>query len=196
MKALSYWQPWASLMAFEEKKVETRGWSTRHRGPTAIAATQKEPPEWLGVSRRKDAFAKKIIEISEKYKWGEWYWPQPSAGSVRLCGGCGLRYVVQDTSAQGSALCPRHGNPTPNRPYDRSDLGYGAILAVGNLIDVIPVEECRDDLSEQERLFGNYEDGRYAWFFEEITRFSTPIAVKGNRMLWNWDETPYVSAWK
>lgn len=45
MKALTLTQPWASLIAFGEKKVETRGWSTPHRGPVLIhaAKTLAEP---------------------------------------------------------------------------------------------------------------------------------------------------------
>lgn len=39
MKALSLWQPWASLMALGVKRIETRGWYMAHRGPLAIHAT-------------------------------------------------------------------------------------------------------------------------------------------------------------
>lgn len=31
--AISLWQPWATLMAIGAKTIETRSWSTRHRGP-------------------------------------------------------------------------------------------------------------------------------------------------------------------
>lgn len=41
MKALSLWQPWATLMAIGAKKIETRSWNMRYRGPLAICATQK-----------------------------------------------------------------------------------------------------------------------------------------------------------
>ncbi len=36
MKALTIWQPWASLIAAGEKKYETRSWETKYRGPIAI----------------------------------------------------------------------------------------------------------------------------------------------------------------
>lgn len=39
MKALSLWQPWATLVAIGAKRVETRSWSTAHRGPLAIVST-------------------------------------------------------------------------------------------------------------------------------------------------------------
>lgn len=40
MKAITLTQPWASLVAFGEKTIETRSWSTNHRGPLAIHAAQ------------------------------------------------------------------------------------------------------------------------------------------------------------
>ncbi|HVB09053.1 MAG TPA: ASCH domain-containing protein [Bacillota bacterium] len=44
MKALTLTQPWASLIAAGEKRIETRSWSTRHRGPLAIHAALGFPP--------------------------------------------------------------------------------------------------------------------------------------------------------
>jgi hypothetical protein len=41
MKALTLIQPWATLIATEEKQLETRGWRTRHRGMLAIHAGMK-----------------------------------------------------------------------------------------------------------------------------------------------------------
>lgn len=41
MKAITLWQPWASLVATGAKKIETRGWPTKYRGPLAIHAAQK-----------------------------------------------------------------------------------------------------------------------------------------------------------
>lgn len=40
IKALTLCQPWASLIALGEKRVETRGWSTTHRGPLLIHAAK------------------------------------------------------------------------------------------------------------------------------------------------------------
>jgi hypothetical protein len=41
MKALSLWQPWATLIAIGAKSIETRSWSTTYRGPLAIHAAKK-----------------------------------------------------------------------------------------------------------------------------------------------------------
>jgi activating signal cointegrator 1 len=48
MKALSLWQPWASLMAVGAKHIETRSWGTAYRGPVAIHAAKR----FQGMERR------------------------------------------------------------------------------------------------------------------------------------------------
>ena len=40
IKALSLWQPWASLVAVEAKLYDTRSWSTKYRGVLAIHAAK------------------------------------------------------------------------------------------------------------------------------------------------------------
>lgn len=42
MRALSLYQPWASLIAHGVKRVETRTWLTKYRGDVAIHATKSE----------------------------------------------------------------------------------------------------------------------------------------------------------
>jgi ASCH domain. len=41
MKALTVWQPWATLIAEHHKKIETRSWSTSIRGAVAIHSAKK-----------------------------------------------------------------------------------------------------------------------------------------------------------
>lgn len=45
---LSLWQPWASLIALDAKRIETRSWSTAYRGPLAIHAAKR----WTGEEAR------------------------------------------------------------------------------------------------------------------------------------------------
>ncbi|PZO07622.1 MAG: hypothetical protein DCF29_03730 [Alphaproteobacteria bacterium] len=40
IKAISLWQPWASLIAAGVKRHETRHWATQYRGPIAIHAAK------------------------------------------------------------------------------------------------------------------------------------------------------------
>lgn len=46
MKALTLTQPWASLVALGEKRIETRSWGTSYRGELAIHAAASIPPAW------------------------------------------------------------------------------------------------------------------------------------------------------
>lgn len=48
MKAITLWQPWASLVAHGFKKFETRSWATTYRGPLVIHAAKRftEQEKW------------------------------------------------------------------------------------------------------------------------------------------------------
>jgi hypothetical protein len=41
MRAISLWQPWASLVVAGKKRIETRSWQTSYRGRLAIHAAKK-----------------------------------------------------------------------------------------------------------------------------------------------------------
>lgn len=45
MKAISLLQPWAALLARGCKRIETRSWSTRYRGPVLIHVSGRFPEE-------------------------------------------------------------------------------------------------------------------------------------------------------
>lgn len=40
MKAISLWQPWATLMHKQVKTIETRGWKTNYRGDLLVCSTK------------------------------------------------------------------------------------------------------------------------------------------------------------
>lgn len=61
-KAISLWQPWASLMALGLKKIETRPWSTKYRGPILIHAAKKRVADPNGYVF--DAIRNAGLEIS------------------------------------------------------------------------------------------------------------------------------------
>lgn len=42
MKAISLWQPWASLWLSSSKQFETRSWAIRHTGPLLVHAAKRE----------------------------------------------------------------------------------------------------------------------------------------------------------
>jgi hypothetical protein len=50
MKAISLWQPWATAIVLGLKTVETRGWSTKYRGPIAIHAAKTKAGREMNFS--------------------------------------------------------------------------------------------------------------------------------------------------
>jgi hypothetical protein len=149
MKGLTLTQPWATLIALGEKRIETRSWSTNYRGPVAIHA------------------AKGLAEP--------------------VCNEDGLRYFV-DSHPFGEAL-GRHGITVAEQ------LPRAAVLATAHLLACLPtarlgtlmreLPELADfEPAEHERAFGNYEPGRYAWLFTDLSVFSEPIPYRGAQGLW------------
>lgn len=67
-----------------------------------------------------------------------------------------------------------------------SQLPIGSVIAVARLKDVIPTTSV-ESLNDQERAFGDFSPGRYAWQLEDVRRLEEPISVAGMQGLWNWD---------
>lgn len=64
----------------------------------------------------------------------------------------------------------------------------GHILCIRELIEIRPTAHC-SDLSRQEKYFGDYSPGRWAWIFSPNIRIiSPPVPVKGALSLWEWQQ--------
>lgn len=48
MRAISLWQPWASLWLSDAKLHETRHWPTSHRGPLVVHAAKRKIDDFSG----------------------------------------------------------------------------------------------------------------------------------------------------
>lgn len=62
MKAISLWQPWASLVAVGAKEYETRSWPTSYRGPLVIHAAKRWTP--LEVAAALDPHFKSALKAA------------------------------------------------------------------------------------------------------------------------------------
>jgi hypothetical protein len=65
LKAISLWQPWASLVALGAKKFETRSWETPYRGPLLIHAAKKWNQE-LATLATGDYFYHHLYEVNPR----------------------------------------------------------------------------------------------------------------------------------
>ncbi|MCO1599773.1 ASCH domain-containing protein [Desulfosporosinus nitroreducens] len=139
MKALTVWQPWATLIAERHKKIETRSWSTNIREAVAIHSAKKPFNE-----------VKKLIH--------------PKSITV-------INNLLY--------------------PFSLERLPFGYILAVGNLVDCKLIDEVfLETLDPIELLLGDYTLGRYAWIFEDVKHFKSPILANGSQGFWNWKMRP------
>lgn len=60
-----------------------------------------------------------------------------------------------------------------------AELPLGAVVAIGQLSQIHHSEHIRDEISEQERAWGNYADGRFGWRFIDVTALPEPIPYRG-----------------
>lgn len=159
MKVLTLTQPWATLVAIGAKRIETRSWSTSYRGPLAIHAGKRLGP----------------------------------GGERGLQRGCGQRYFY-------TALEPIL-RPEGRWLFAADTLSRGAVVAVCELADVVRSETLTFEgqwsrlreggiqtwtLTDQERAFGDYTAGRFAWLLINIRMLPAPIPAKGQLGLWEW----------
>lgn len=143
MKAITLWQPWASLVAYREKRIETRSWYTAYRGPLAIHAAKNFPTEAKKLCRHGEF----LPALIRHFKGWDWF-------------------------------------------YDMypSNISLGCVIAICRLSSCIQITESNaSGLSEQERAFGNFTPGRFAWMLDDVKRVKTPIPARGFQGLWNWD---------
>lgn len=148
MKALTLHQPWASLIALGVKTIETRSWSTKYRGPLAVHAGSRQVHTGQFFMLARDAV-----------RFGQ---------------------ITREQEAEFRAL----------------DVPLGAIVATCELVDVVPMEVCNErrthvcesggalilhspldqpfpdgeteHLIDDQRPYGDFTPGRYAWLLDDI----------------------------
>ncbi|OPZ65919.1 MAG: ASCH domain protein [Firmicutes bacterium ADurb.Bin506] len=138
MKAITLWQPWATLIACGAKHYETRSWPTSYRGPIAIHAATKPAPKTFST----------IIPYETSKAMFEHLMP------------LGI--------------------------YFPADLPHGAIVATAELVNCVPTGR-KPGPGFQERQFGDWTPGRYAWELANVKMLPKPIPAKGAQGLWDWN---------
>jgi hypothetical protein len=173
MKAITIYQPWASLIAqtvetvggqeIKAKRFETRSRSVNYRGQIAIHSGIKKPSDIMSVygygtvyamgcafgitEKRAEAIIKHLDEL-----------PRGKIIAVGELTGC-FR-IIEGFAA---TVLPRKRFP--------------ATLSLLTLIT-----------SKEEILFGDWTPGRFAWEMANVKKLENPVPAKGKQGLWNWDE--------
>lgn len=165
MKAISLTQPFATLVALGQKKIETRSWCTSFRGPLAIHA------------------AKGLADLKNE------------AGLMNLCRREPFRSVLVSAGYLGTPALPRGAIvavctlldcvPTqhpgivnePGKPWFT-----GARKGVGQHYYEVPPPPDSNEFA-----FGDYSPGRFAWLLGDVRALPEPVPAKGHLGLWDYE---------
>lgn len=63
-----------------------------------------------------------------------------------------------------------------------ANVPFGAIVCLVHLVRIVPTREAKFLVSALERSWGNYDTGRFAWFFDD-RRILQPIKCKGGQSI-------------
>ena len=170
VKAVTVRQPWASLIVAGIKTIETRSWSTRHRGPLAIHA---------GKVHYVGPWNHQLFEATERVHGGMAGYPDSFplgavVGTVRLVD------VVSTDPLVGYTSIADSGYPLPYE-YIPEDPETGRTRPLGD----------RKWWLEDQRPLGHFGTGRFAWLLADFEPFKHPVPARGRQGLWTWDESQF-----
>lgn len=166
MKALTIWQPWASLLACGAKQYETRSWATSYRGPIAIHAAKKNVIDTMLIPEQVKDEMKKYVGAIAGTKWEN----LPTGAVIATAELVNVRYIVNHPGLD--MVLAKHINVgAESMTTDKHDPDFG--------VYVVP--------SDQELAFGDWTPGRYAWELANVKILPKPIPVKGKQGLWEWN---------
>jgi activating signal cointegrator 1 len=157
MKALSIWQPHASLIAWGLKPYETRGHPVSYRGLIAIHAAKSTQ----GLED--------IVEQTRTLK-AQGHWPPMKEGFLRTFHQA-VNVYLEVAKIDG---------------FTYNDFPLGAVVATARLAAVYDAGLLHPKLKWPERDFGDFSAGRYAWRLEDVKALPEPIPARGQQGLWDW----------
>ena len=157
MKAITIYQPWASLIAIGAKRYETRVRATNYRGPIAIHAGAKHVLDAIeGVSNEA------LLKIEEAFP--------DNPELIKLPYGA----VIAVAELVECWHLEEHWTPGQN--------GRDLYLVNSQGDKRSWAQNCLKEIA-----FGDYTPGRYAWELANVKPLDKPIPAKGRQDLWNWE---------
>lgn len=161
MKAITLTQPWATLIALEQKHIETRNWQTSYRGPLAIHAGKSLGPvggkKGLVLQCMRNHFFTSLLAVLPEHLRDR-HLASPQCIAERLPYGA----IV--------ATCELIDIVSTNQ---------------------LPVGWRRGEhawwFTDQEHAFGDYSPNRYAWLLANVRALPTPVPTKGALSLWDYE---------
>jgi hypothetical protein len=204
-RVLSLWQPWASLVALGVKTIETRSWSTKYRGPLAIHAAARKPTKadlgphgWIGAYSL-GLWCDEVHHVLDED--GECDCDGDENVLGRCAAGSDLRpALLNDEGAHGWSLgtylplgvivarCTLTDVVPMVGPGEEGAIRTLDIDDNGSLWIAGPVEDEENDPQDwrevtDQRPYGDFTPGRFAWLLDEITPLPAPVPFRGGQGL-------------
>lgn len=171
VRALSLWQPWASLAAAGVKRVETRSWAPHSDligARLAIAATASLPKDAKDALRHgaehQAALFDAIRAIGHEVAWDR----------KKLLHDLPLGRVLATVRVTGSYPMVDPDGQLPERCLVVTDRRLLIVRPEGDL-----------DVSDQ-RPFGEFAAGRVGWLLEDPVPVVGDHPARGAQGIWNW----------
>lgn len=170
MKAITIYQPWASLAELREKKFETRSWATSYRGIILIHSAKTAPLHAKALAELDTQFLK---SLGHEFCDNSWF-KLPFGCIIAIAELVNVWHIVAHpgTNVDIAKHIPIGAESMTTDKHAPDFANY-----------IVP--------TETEMLFGDWTPGRYAWQLENVYRLKEPIPAKGRQRIWNWDETEH-----
>lgn len=152
MRALSLWQPWATAIVIDAKRVETRGWSTNYRGPLLIHASKR----WNQAE---------MIEHASSWTWCA----ALSCLGMRI--GSGRMKLLEILPLGAIVGVADLIDCRTTESFALDDLDARRTWKTGEKVDSL------DTWTEE--MMGNFGPGRFGWVLRNPRRFAQPIPYRG-----------------
>jgi hypothetical protein len=167
MKALTLWQPWASLMAHGLKTIETRPvtafWAKNFRGSLAIHAAKNWNEDVLELLK---------LGMNPSICFGNDDWRSIIKGIV------GAGYKTLGDLPTGAVLCVVNVLDVGTIRISHAE-GPRVVFSDGAFIQV---------REEGEEAYGDYRDGRLGIVTSFSRRLKNPIPCRGKQGIWEWTD--------
>jgi hypothetical protein len=184
MKAITLWQPWASLVAIGVKTIETRAWPA----PRSLIGQRIAIH---AAARLVPAFAPIALELGEYEAWsirarsdGHHLGPHPG-GSYMAHNGEMQRLTL------GAVICTALlVECVPMIPWDQlADAPYIRCGFEGRQLP-LQLRASNEGTSmrvEDQRPYGDFRPGRWAWLLDDVEQLVEPVPATGRQRLWDID---------
>jgi hypothetical protein len=77
---------------------------------------------------------------------------------------------------------------------DPFTLAYGSVICVATITACVETESGIGVISERERLYGDWSEGRFAWRLENVRPLPKPIPLTGHQGFFYWPEGKQICA--